>query len=340
MAKVSIVMCAYNSEKYIAESIESILNQTFADFEFIIINDASTDKTEEIIKTYQSKDSRVKLLQNKYKKGISGAANTGLDAAQGEFIARMDSDDISLPTRLEAQIKFLESHPEIGVCGAWVKLIGVDEDIVWENPTDPDYIKCIMIFYGAISNPVVMFRRNILESNQLRYMDTAAEDYEMYVRLSRVTKLTNIPKVLLHYRMHQTNFGKVNRQIQNESANYIRLNQIQELGIVATPQEESIHTNIGFWNIKQDSNFLKLADLWFKKLITANLKKGIFPEPTFSNLMIEKWIDIYKASDYLGTKLVFKFIIRMMYPTASKRLRIKYTKNLIQIYIKKLLNKL
>lgn len=338
--KISVVMAAYNSEKYIRDSIESILNQTYKDFEFLIVNDASTDSTEEIIKEYQSKDERIKLLQNVNGKGISGAANTGLDNAKGEYIARMDSDDVSLPERFHEEVAFMDANPDIGACGAWVRVVGLDGYVVWENPVDPDYIKSIMLFYGAISNPVAMLRRSVLEDNNFRYENTAAEDYELYVRISRVAKLANIPKVLLNYRLHSSNFGKVNRQIQNESANYIRLKQLTELGIEPTQDEKLIHCQVGFWEFSDDKSFLIESDIWFRKLIEANSLKKVFPEPMFSTVMVEKWFDIYKSTNYLGTTIVLNFLANLMYKTASKRYRIKMLKHLTRAYLSKLKHKI
>ena len=122
---VSIIMPAYNSETYIEKSIESILSQTYKCFEFIIINDGSTDKTRSIIKKY--KDPRINLIDNNRNLGLSRSVNKGLKVAKGMFIARHDSDDISLPTRIHDQINFLIANPSIGLCGTWAKIIGKSE---------------------------------------------------------------------------------------------------------------------------------------------------------------------------------------------------------------------
>lgn len=339
--KISVVMASYNAEKYIRESIESILNQTFKNFEFLIINDSSTDSTESIILEYTAKDERVKLLNNKYSKGIAGAANTGLESAKGEYIARMDSDDISLPIRFEEEVRFLDSNPEFGVCGAWVKTFGSrSTDAIWESPVDPEYIKCIMIFYGAISNPVVMIRKKVLDENNLSYRNTPAEDYDLYVRLAKVTKLTNIPKVLLKYRMHETNFGNIYLKQQSESTNTVRLAILEDLGIEPTEEEKSIHIRVGFWDLDQNREFLAKAENWFRKLINANNEKKIYPEPMFSMIMVEKWFDAYNASQYLATIILIKFFLKGMFSTAPETYRLRYAARILRVYLKRILKKI
>ena len=120
--KITVLMPVYNGEKYLKESIESILKQTFRDFEFLIINDTSTDESEKIIRSF--KDSRIKLIKNEKNIGLTKSLNKGLDLAKGEYMARMDADDISLPKRLEIQVAFMDKNPKIGVIGAWAKVIG------------------------------------------------------------------------------------------------------------------------------------------------------------------------------------------------------------------------
>ena len=120
MPKVSVLMPAYNSEAFVAEAIESILNQTYTDFEFIIINDGSTDKTAEIIDEYAKNDSRIKFINNHKNQGLIAVLNQGLDLCTGEYVARMDSDDISMPQRFEKQVQYMDEHQEVGILGTWI----------------------------------------------------------------------------------------------------------------------------------------------------------------------------------------------------------------------------
>lgn len=205
MPKVSVVMPAYNAEKYIGEAIDSILNQTFNDFEFIIIYDGSTDRTKEIILEYD--DPRIVLLENETNCGIVVTLNKGLDAAKGEYIARMDADDISVPERLTIQVEYMDNNPEIGVLGAGLKKFGdeINEEkrIFSQNS---DQLKAELLFATCIAHPTVVMRKAVLDTFHIRYEIeyAGAEDFLMWWRLSQRTKISTIPDILLNYRIHKS----------------------------------------------------------------------------------------------------------------------------------------
>lgn len=158
MIKISVVMPAYNAEKYIGQAIESILNQTYSNFEFIIINDGSNDKTKEVILSY--KDDRIIYLENERNFGIVVTLNKGLEKANGEYIARMDADDIAEPNRFEKQIKYLDKNIEIGVLGSGICTFG--ENIESKKrlfTTNADQLKAELIFSSCIAHPTVMIRK-------------------------------------------------------------------------------------------------------------------------------------------------------------------------------------
>jgi len=234
--QISVIMPAYNAEKYIAEAINSILSQTFNDFEFIIINDASTDSTKEIIESY--KDLRIKLINNERNQGVAKSLNIGLAAARGKYIARMDADDISLPQRFQTQFDFMEQNPDIGICGSWAQNFGNRDDVIKTYQTHKE-IKDVTFFYCALIHPTVFFRNDIA----LFYPEdfTSAQDYNLWSRTVDTIKLANIPKVLLLYRRHseQTNGKK-----QNDVANDIRLKNVKKIGVDLSEEERSIYLDI------------------------------------------------------------------------------------------------
>jgi glycosyltransferase involved in cell wall biosynthesis len=203
---VSVLMPVFNGEKYLAEAIWSILNQSFRDFEFIIIDDGSTDATWAILNSYT--DQRLRLVQNVENLGHTKALNKGLVLAQGEYIARMDADDISRPERLARQLDFLETHPEIGVLGTWVQIMGRygDTSHTIQFPTEHGVLRWCLCFYDPIVHPSVMMRREIVErvggyNSDMRH----AEDYDLWRRLSHMNRLSNLPEVLLYLRKHDAN---------------------------------------------------------------------------------------------------------------------------------------
>lgn len=220
--KVTVLMPVYNGAKYLREAIKSILGQTFKYFEFLIIDDGSTDKSLEIIKSYG--DDRIKLVTIKHA-GIVGALNRGLDLAQGEYIVRMDADDISCPDRLEKQVRFMDAHPQVGVCGSCVKIFTRFKLLgyVIKLPTEPETIKSELKIHNVIQHPSVIIRKSFFDKYKLRYSEKFphAEDYDLWVRVSKLFPLANIPEVLLYYRYRPQSVGDLHANEQLVNANKI-----------------------------------------------------------------------------------------------------------------------
>ena len=214
--KVSVLMPIYNTpHQYLKEAIESILGQTFRDFELVIINDASADKElEKIVKSYN--DSRIKYYENEKNLGISGTRNKLIDLAAGEYLAVFDHDDVSLPKRLEKQVAFLDENPDVGVVGCWFKYDKVDN--VQMLPTSNREIKKQLFINCCMSHPSTMIRKSVLEVNNIRYeaLYSPAEDYALWCRLISKTKFANIPEVLFIYRNYNENTSHTQREKMND----------------------------------------------------------------------------------------------------------------------------
>ena len=182
---ISVVLPAYNVQDTIGESIDSILSQTFTDFELIIINDGSQDNTEEVIHAYS--DKRIRYYRNEKNEGLIYTLNRGLDLAQGKYIARMDADDVSLPTRFEKQVKVMEESPNIVVCGTQIILFGVDtaKRFTLFLPEESEDLKNLLFIQTCFAHPTVMVRRQVLIDNEVRYDADYphAEDYKMWIDL-------------------------------------------------------------------------------------------------------------------------------------------------------------
>ena len=201
---ISVLMPVYNGEKYLAEAIESILNQTFRDFELIAIDDASTDSTWKIINSYA--DSRLIKLQNEKNLGVNATTNRGIQQARGEFIVKADADDVSYPDRFERQVNFFQNHPEIGVVAGSIQRINADGEKIG-TPTipiqEPYLIKFWLTFESVLNQPAVMMRKAIL--NQVGNYDPnyrAGGDYELWTRLANATLIANLAGPLVYYRVH------------------------------------------------------------------------------------------------------------------------------------------
>ncbi len=219
---VSVLMPVYNAEKFINEAVESILNQTFSEFEFIIINDGSTDQSEAILKDFQKRDQRVKVISGP-NKGYSTRLNEGLGYAKGDYIARMDADDIALPERFAKQVAFLEDHPNYVAVGSRTLLI--DEEglaiMPFSEQTSHEEIDAAHMTGrgGSISHPSVMLRRETLQSvGGYRENMEPAEDLDLFLRLAEIGKLANLPDLLLKYRLHPKSVGHSRRLEQQKAA--------------------------------------------------------------------------------------------------------------------------
>lgn len=205
MPKVSVLMPTYNTDpQHLREAIESILSQTYTDFEFLILDDCSPNpEVREVIKSY--KDSRIRYFENEENLGISNSRNKLLDLAEGEYLAVFDHDDVSMPLRLELQIEFLDNNPEVGVLGSAVE--ETPKGNILKYPSDNDDIEDYLMFKCAVVHSSSMLRKKVLTDNSICYENaySPAEDYMLWVRLIGKTKFANIPEILLHYRVHAQN---------------------------------------------------------------------------------------------------------------------------------------
>ena len=302
---VTVLMPVYNGEKYLKEAIESILNQTFRDFEFLIIDDGSADKSAEIIKSFN--DARIRLERNETNLGLIKTLNKRLGLAKGKYIARMDCDDISLPKRLSAQVNFMEKHPEIGVCGSWVKVIGLKQEFVNRYPQKHEEARAYLLFNTPLAHPSVIIRKEVMEKHELKYDENYkhAEDYELWSRIIKHTKLSNIPKVLLHYRMHDASVSKKNSSEQTENSDKVRLGLIKNLGLAPTPVELDLHRRFIRPDYLNPKDFIDQLETWLGKILSVNKKMRIYEQKSLAKIISSRWLNACNANTGLGF-LVFK----------------------------------
>ena len=219
MPKVSVIMPVYNTkEEYLREAIESVLNQTFSDFELLIVNDGSENYIEKIIKSYS--DKRIHYYRLKHHQGTSAARNLALSKATGKYIALMDSDDVSYSTRFEKQVAYFREHPKIGCLGSRMDVIGNDKDkIVFSKVSGHEAIEAFLIFEGcAFCHSTVMVRKEILDKYNIRYKSqyVPAEDYAFWLDLVGKTRFVIMEEALLSYRFHHDNISHRQHQRQME----------------------------------------------------------------------------------------------------------------------------
>ncbi len=313
---ISVVMPVYNGEKYLKEAIDSILNQTYTNFEFIIINDGSTDKSEEIIKSY--KDKRIILVNNEENLRLPRTLNKGIDLAKGQYIARMDADDVSLPHRFAKQVEFMEKNPEIGVSGTGVKYIGFPEfglSDSWTkylaflpkritNPySDSEILKCCLIFYNPLIHPSVMMRKSMLDENEIRYslLTNEAQDLEMWISCSKHFKMSNIKETLLLYRLHSGQTGKTSAKKQVGIAIGSRKRWFDEIGFDFSEEEYNKFTEPFKSNaVGLDKDFIVEYQIWLAKIIEMNKEIKYFEQQALEKTIEKLYYQACLKLTHLG----------------------------------------
>jgi glycosyltransferase involved in cell wall biosynthesis len=217
---ISVIMPVHNTAKYLNEAIDSVLNQTFTDFEFIIIDDGSTDGSKDIIKSYN--DERIILIENESNKGIVFCLNHALSIANGQFIARMDSDDISNPNRLQIQYSFMVNNHEIVLLGSSYQILGSNDTKSF--PTTHEDIEMALLIGNPFCHPTVIMRRSFLIKHSLTYNEKFefAEDYFLWTEIIKLGKVANLSDILLSYRHHQFQIANQRSFLQTIIASKIR----------------------------------------------------------------------------------------------------------------------
>lgn len=279
---VSVVMPVYNCVSYIEEAVNSILNQTFIDFELIIIDDASTDGTTAILKKFT--DARIKLVFKQVNKGVSAATNDGFRLAQGKYIARMDGDDISVKTRLEKQVGILDNNPSIFICGGLVQYLGGNNIIVPYKEKHQEIITELLISC-SICMGASMFRRKELLGYFYDENKNSGEDYDFWTKAAWLGEIYNIQEVLLLYRIHDNQASKKHKMQQILDDIEIRLNLVKKIKYDTNIFSDDFITKMLLLN-----QFVRISDLelflsWIKELAFLNRKSKIYPQKELENVL-------------------------------------------------------
>ncbi len=302
-------MPVYNAQEYVQQAIESILNQTYGDFEFLIVNDASSDDSRPIITSFA--DKRIRLIDNETNLGIARSRNRGVELASGEYIALMDSDDISLPQRLATQVAFMERYRECGVCGGWMRTIGRRSGVIIRYPAECAAIRCAMFFKNkGIANPTAMLRRRVFERLGIRYNPELRcfSDYDFWVRCLHAIQFANISEVLVEYRLHESNTeNRISGFEQKQTLTNIRRFLLAELGIYPNDQELELHEALCSMKFHSDRTFISAAEAWLLTIKAGNDARGLYLHSLFAKMLGDRWFGICTRSGHLGWWVYRKF---------------------------------
>ncbi|HXH17782.1 MAG TPA: glycosyltransferase family 2 protein [Chitinophagales bacterium] len=304
---VTVLMPVYNAEKFLAEAIESVLNQTFLDFELLIINDGSTDGSRKIIQSYH--DGRIRLVDNAANMRLIATLNKGIELAQGSYIARMDADDVCLPQRLEKQVAFMNAHPEVGLCGCYLRTLGHAQEYDIRFETEHDAITFKLFFDTHFPHPAAMLRRSVLLQYQLRFDKDYihAEDFEMWNRMADVCRLAIIPEVLMLKRMHGQQISSVHAATQDKISRRIRMELMQKMGLCPGSGEMDVYEDFLKGKMPVERHDLELLLDLFEKLVVANNSAGRYKPELFNRFFAEKYWQLCTTSTHLGLWVFRKY---------------------------------
>ncbi len=273
MCKISVLMPVYNAEKYLKGAIDSILSQTYSDFEFVIVDDCSSDSSSEIVESYN--DDRIVFLKNEQNSGVAVTLNKGLAECRGEYIARMDSDDISRPERFAKQLAFLESHPDVAVVTCGVRTFCGDKTISecgWSN-VEPERIKKDLFFSCALAHPTVMMRRKVINSlGGYAPEYNGLEDYELWCRVIEKHKIASVCEVLFEYRVHEGQVSKKPPESVRNAKKELKKRQLEQINAVLSDDELDAFLCFSSGEFENTDMLLDRLHRAFCKISDANRK--------------------------------------------------------------------
>lgn len=265
--KVTVLMTVYNGEKYLEDAIRSILEQSYQNFSFMIINDGSSDGTEEII--LSNHDSRIIYIKNDQNIGLTKSLNKGIDLIDSEYLVRMDADDIAMRNRLKLQIKFMDSNKDIAVSGTSILIFGNGKKKIHRALINPKSVKTHLLFASALSHPSTIIRTEILKQNNIKYLevDEGTEDYGLWQKLAENYKLSNLKNILLKYRDNKLGItSNEEKNIDKRDKMHINIykRNFEYLNISTNDEDMIIFRKFIMHRIISEDELIKLSMLIFK----------------------------------------------------------------------------
>lgn len=307
---ISVITPVYNMEAFIRPAVDSVLKQTVKDFEFLLIDDCSTDSSLEILNEYAGKDSRVKVLSTSVNSWAHVAANVGLDHAKGDYIAILDTDDILPFDRFEKQLNAFKNDPGLGVCGGNMQLFGDSNKRISTFQSDDLKIRMGLLFDSTMGHGTAMIRRSIIEDHSIRYNTDIyyAHDYHFFTQLAfdGQAKFTSIPHVLYFYRWHELQTSTAKKQEQINYSDEVRKSVLKRFGIT---DEQLIDIHLHFchkepYKIKATNDQITT---YYERLVGSNVSFGIFPEKLFRQFLASKIVSDMRRCGLRGIQYYLSF---------------------------------
>lgn len=308
---VSVVMPVFNGETYIRQTIDSILTQTYRNIEFIILNDGSGDLTEQIILDYT--DSRIRHVKHTKNMGLTHSLNNGISLSKGDYIARIDADDIADPRRIEQQVEFLLSHPDHGMCGTFYQVIDSMGNIVEQVdlPSTDMEAKTFLLFDNCFCHSSIMIKAPLIRELRYREEYQVCEDYDLWYRTSQRAKVSNIPVYATSYRIHAKKSSLAKKRFPNQQIGIINRNFLDIHHIPYSAEELEIHTNFLRLNcVYYESNGFAKLENWLLKLGKLLSRDPDIHQEVAHKIIVRRWITICLQARRVDCLIFNKFIFR------------------------------
>jgi glycosyltransferase involved in cell wall biosynthesis len=301
-------MPAYNAESYISQAIKSVLNQTYEDFELIIINDGSTDSTKSVINSFY--DSRIKYSENVNNSGIVTSRNKGLVQAIGKYIGMLDADDIAYPEKFEEQIAFLEKNKDFGMVGSWAVFIDENGEKLpgsWKLTASSEMIPAIMLFKNYFLQSAVLYRKECISKFSFKEDFDILEDYLIWLEIIKKYKAWNLQKYLVKYRIHSGGVTKkhsIEKLLKEKKVFQLLFEQI---GINATEEEMEMHLLIRDDVPITSISTLKSIESWLLKISEKNKELKIYNHHMLEKVIFNRWAKVCSKASGLHIKMLYHF---------------------------------
>lgn len=330
---VSVLMPCYNVERYVEESLNSILGQTYSNLEIIVIDDCSTDKTLAILEKMAERDQRIKIYRNETNLKLIATLNKGIDLCNGKYIARMDADDIALPERLKKEVDFLEQHPDYDIVSTMFYTFheGKKKQHLYINPERYEEIQAFILFKSCVCHPAVMIRRAMFQNLDLKFEEKYlhVEDYALWSKAVYKTKIANINEPLLLYRVHKAQISSLYEQKQRENKIEVFKIHCRHLGLDSSPDFMDVYASVAeSVPLYPTFEYLSQCESFMKKLIALNTDKSFCSDEYLKKMLSLHWIRLC-ANSRLGLKVLKRCYASELYAKEN------YTKqDYIILYIK------
>ncbi|MCZ6782767.1 MAG: glycosyltransferase family A protein [Proteobacteria bacterium] len=290
--RVTVLMPAHDREAYVGQAVESVLAQTFQNFELLVVDDASSDRTAEVVAAYARSDPRLRLVRNEANLGIPETRSRGVKLARGELIAFLDDDDRARPRRLARQLAHLDRNPSCAAVGGWARRMDAQgrAGALIRRPTGPDRVRARMLFAASFKNTTMMARRELVLKYGFRSEFPLSQDSDLWTRMALDHPVDNLPQVLCDYRVHAGSVrrgrGRLRRRLKRAIAAY----QLENLGVPFDASDLRRHYRLRKpLRARAGRETLRWASAWLAQLCEANRQRRLYPEPAFGRTAGEIW---------------------------------------------------